>query len=358
MRDVRELLVVELLGGFGDLLLALPAVHALARSHPAARVTVLTFAPGDALLRHDPHVHRVVATADHREGAPRAAVAATLARVRPDLVVTTTTYDGIAALCRDAAPHAVTDLWAGAPDGQRVDRRFLELLVAAGAVRPELADLPLRVHLTDAERRAGAEVLGAVVGEGSPVLLVPQAGMPVKEWPAPRWAELAERLRGEGTPVAAVTADGRSPVPGVPALPPQDLRGLAAVLAAAGARGGRVLGADTGPVRLATAVGTPAVALVGPTSAGRYGLDPRQGTSLQGLAGCPVRTPRAITEQECWWSARCPLTGGGPPACMADLAVDAVLDAVRALPGAPGTRPGGRGQGEDAEGASAVRSVR
>ncbi|RJK95449.1 glycosyltransferase family 9 protein [Vallicoccus soli] len=357
-RDVRDVLVVELLGGFGDLLLALPAVHALARSHPGARVGVLTFTPGDALLRHDPHVHRVLATSDHAEGAPRAAVAAALEQLRPDLVVTTTTYDGIADLCRSTAPWAVTDLWAGAPDGQRVDRRFLELLVAAGAVREDLHDLPLTVHLAPGERARGAQVLAAAVGDGPggpPVVLVPEAGMPVKEWPAERWAGLADRLRRRGRPVVAATASGTSPVPGVPGLAPQDLRGLAAALAAAGDRGGAVVGADTGPVRLATAVGTPAVALVGPTSAGRYGLDPRQGTSLQGLPGCPVRRPRSITEQECWWSAACPLTGGGGPACMADLGVDEVLAALDglerprragALPadgGAPLGRPGAPG---------------
>ena len=88
-----------------------------------------------------------------------------------------------------------------------------------------------------------------------------------------------------------------------------------------------VVGGDTGPVRLATAVRARAVALFGPTVVGRYGLDPRSGVSLQGLPGCEVRRPLAITEQECWWSARCPLTGGDP-ACLADLSVDAVAAAV------------------------------
>jgi len=94
-----------------------------------------------------------------------------------------------------------------------------------------------------------------------------------------------------------------------------------------GEHGGVVVGGDTGPVRLATAVGARAVALFGPTVAGRYGLDSRAGTSLQGLPGCEVRRPLAITEQECWWSARCPLTGGDP-ACLADLSVAAVAAAV------------------------------
>ena len=122
-------------------------------------------------------------------------------------------------------------------------------------------------------------------------------------------------------------AAGSTPVPGTVLLPPGGLRDLAANLAVVGERGGVVVGGDTGPVRLATAVGAHAVGLFGPTVVGRYGLDPRAGVSLQGLPGCEVRRPLAITEQECWWSARCPLTGGDP-ACLADLSVDAVAAAV------------------------------
>ena len=94
--------------------------------------------------------------------------------------------------------------------------------------------------------------------------------------------------------------------------------------------GGVAVGGDTGPVRLATAAGLPAVGLYGATLAVRYGLSHGSSTNLQGLPGCEVRRPTAITEQECWWSARCPLSGDGAPACMADLDTAQVLDAVLA----------------------------
>ena len=327
---VREVLVVELLGGFGDVLLALPAVHALARSHPGASVRVLTFPPGDVLLREDPSVAEVVTTGDHRPGAPRRAVAAELARRRYDLVVTTTTYDGIADVCAAAAPRAVTDLWRRPPVDERVDRRFLRLLAEAGAIAPEHADTPLRVVLTDAERADGEQELDTLVPPGAvPVVLVPGAGMPVKRWPSPRWEQLAAECAAQGHPVLQVGLDAPS-VRGSVAVPAGDLRALAAFLAAVGGRGGVVVGGDTGPVRLATAVGARAVGLYGPTVAGRYGLDPALATDLQGLPDCPVRLPAAFPEQECWWSARCPLSrdGSGDPECMADLSVAAVAEAV------------------------------
>ena len=325
--ELREILVVELLGGFGDLLLALPAVHGLARSHPSARVTVLTFAPGDALLCHDPHVAEVVVAPDHSEGAPRRLVEEVLASRSWDLAVTTTTYDGIGDACRRSAATAVTNLWQGAPDGHLVDLRFLELLHHAGAVDEAQLGAPLRVHLTEDERRAGGEVLtSAGLGGPGTVLLVPGSGMRVKEWPSERWAGLVSRLHEGGARAGTVGAPGTAAVPGTTLLPPGDLRALASTFAALAAAGGAVVGGDTGPVRLATAVGAPAVGLYGPTSAARYGLRP-PGTSLQGLPACAVRRPSSITEQECWWSARCPLTGDDP-ACMADLPVDAVAEAV------------------------------
>lgn len=330
MTPPRNVLVVELLGGLGDVLMVLPAVHALARSHPHAAVRVLTFRPGDQLLAADPYVAEVVGVDRGPDGTARAAVARELARRPYDLVVTTTRYDGIGELCATAA-RAVTDLWRRPPPTERVDRRFLRLLRADGVIHPAYADLPVRVHLTAAERAAGRAALPA--GD-RPVLLVPDSGMRVKEWPADRWAALAARVAAAGHPVLSVPAPGRSgPVPGIRSLPATDLRGLAAVFAAAAGRDGTVVGGDTGPLRLAAAVGARTVGLFGPTLATRYGLAQGGGAvDLQGRPDCPVRRPLAISEQDCWWTAACPLTGGGPPACLADLTVDAVARAATPVP--------------------------
>ena len=86
--------------------MVLPVIHALHRRHPGAQLRVLTHQPGDVLLQHDPAVTAVVLAERGRE---RAAVLAELDRWRPDLVVTTTRYDGIADAIEELAPQSVTE---------------------------------------------------------------------------------------------------------------------------------------------------------------------------------------------------------------------------------------------------------
>jgi ADP-heptose:LPS heptosyltransferase len=329
VKEKRQILVVELLGGFGDVLLVLPAIHALARSHPDAEVCVLTFAPGHVLLRRDPLVAHAVPTSDHSDGAPLRAVEEELTRTPYDLVVTTTTYGGIPEACRRLAAEAVTDLWRDPPPDERVDRRFLRVLAWDGMIDERFVDEPLHVQLGVDEMVIGGHVVDRLAPTGSPVVFVPGSGMPVKQWPAPRWELLASALRTAGHPVLVAGRPDLPRIAGTVRLPPGDLRALAAQLAAVGVRGGLVVGPDTGPVRLAVATGTPAVVLFGPTAASRYGADPALAVSLQGLPGCEIRRPTSIAEQECWWSAHCPLTGAAP-ACMDDLSVEQVLSAVTA----------------------------
>jgi len=315
---VADLLVIDLLGGIGDLVMLLPSLRGLARRHPRAAMRVLTHAPGATLLDPDPDVAEVRAV---RKGTERAAVVAELERRPPDLVVSTTRYDGIAEEIERRVPGSVTDLWRRPPPDEPVARRYHRILAAEGLVRGRYA--PPRLHLTAPERSAGRHLLASLLpaGDAAPVVLVPDAGMAVKRWP--HQDRLVAELTRRGVPVLVLGRD----------VPPTSLRELAALFAAVGRRGGAVVGADTGPVRVAAAAGGRTVGLFGPTVAARYGLDPPS-VDLQGLPGCPHRRPTAITEQVCWWDAACPLAGHGP-ACMADLTPTAVLTTVLDALGGP-----------------------
>ena len=204
MKEKRQILVVELLGGFGDVLLVLPAIHALARSHPNAEVCVLTFAPGHVLLRRDPLVAHAVPTSDHSDGAPLRAVEEELTRTPYDLVVTTTTYGGIPEACRRLAAEAVTDLWRDPPPDERVDRRFLRVLAWDGMIDERFVDEPLHVQLGVDEMVIGGHVVDRLAPAGTPVVLVPGSGMPVKQWPAARWSSLRPRSARLGTPSSSL----------------------------------------------------------------------------------------------------------------------------------------------------------
>ena len=321
----RSILFVELLGGLGDLLIALPAIHALSRSHPQARVTVLTFAPGDQLLATDPHVAEVVRAEQGPPEAQRDAVALLAARGF-DLIVSDTRYGGIPeTLSAAPAGMVVDDLWRRPPPDERIDLRFLALLTADGLIEPHLAGLEPRVVLTPAELARGRAVL-----PGAPAVLLPDAGMDIKRWAPEHFRALGGLLARDGRPVVAAARDpelAAAVIEGVPAarvLPQMGLRELAGALAAAGV----CVAGDTGPARLAAAVGTPTVTLFGPSWAGRFGLRAAH-SSLQSPLPCEVRNPANMTDQLCWYSGRCVFDDRRT--CVDDLDVGTVHRAVRAV---------------------------
>ncbi len=109
------------------------------------------------------------------------------------------------------------------------------------------------------------------------VALNPGAGRPKKRWPVRHWRRLAERLVLEGSfrllllwgPGEEALAAAISESLPVPFLlpPPTTFLDLTALLR----RVAVVVAADTGPLHLAAAVGTPCLGLYGPTPPERNG---------------------------------------------------------------------------------------
>jgi len=112
-----------------------------------------------------------------------------------------------------------------------------------------------------------------VGGEGF-VLLAPTAGWGAKQWPIEKYRELAERMKAAGYTVL-VNAGSADDLAATNELAAE---GHATVvecnvsqLIALTRRAKLVIGGDTGPVHLASALGRPVVALFGPTDPRRNG---------------------------------------------------------------------------------------
>jgi len=140
------------------------------------------------------------------------------------------------------------------------------------------SDVALRVEESD-ETRVCSDLRQA--GIESYVVLSPGGGWRAKCWPAERFGELCRKIRAEiGLPCVINYGPGEDTlaeeVRGAsgdanPLLYDGELGALMALL-----RGARcIVGGDTGPLHLAIALGTRAVALFGPTDPARNGPYPR-----------------------------------------------------------------------------------
>ena len=194
---------------------------------------------------------------------------------------------------------------------------YAEALAPLGVTAPARP----RIHLSPAARALAADALGRA--RGPIVAIAPGARWATKRWPAERFAGVADALAREGASLVLAGGPGdreafhtmrahlRAPV--AADLSPLPVDALAAALA----RVHLLVACDSGPVHLAAAVGTPVVALYGPTSPARWGPPaPSRAISL-GL-GC----------------APCSNHGGdfcpeGHHRCLADLGTEAVLAAAR-----------------------------
>jgi ADP-heptose:LPS heptosyltransferase len=334
--NTHNILFVELLGGLGDVLIALGAIQALARSHPQARLTALTFPPGGELLERDPLIYEVAYAPKpdtaHPHGA-REAVEKLVTQRSWELIVSDTSYDSIDELiAASGVPHVVTNLWRSPPADERVGERFLRLILAEGLIDRNAISPPL-LYLTAEERSSAAERLA---GTRCPLaFLIPDAGMDVKRWPEERWAALGRALRDsyaadvvvpvgsdpeQATRIASLVEEG------VRVWPRGTLRELAAALSHADL----VVGADTGPTRIATALRVPTVTLFGPSWYGRYGQPPPH-INLQGHPSCPQRLVSDFTQQPCWYGGACTLEDRSWLTCLEDISVGEVLVAAASL---------------------------
>ncbi len=178
-------------------------------------------------------------------------------------------------------------------------------------------EFPLEVTPSDVVREV-RERTGAGA-EGRFALLNPGAAWPNKRWPPDRIGALAAGIRARhGLSSAVLWGPGEEPMArrvveashGAAVLAPQTrIADLVAVTRAASL----IVSGDTGPLHIATAVGTPIVGIYGPTSAARNGPWAASDITVSRTAICGCHDKRRCRRAT---------------PCLLDVPVDEVLEAV------------------------------
>jgi len=274
------------LGSLGDVIHAIPAVAALRAHDPAARVDWLVDPRYTDVVGMVRGVDRVIPIDPRSDKLALLFRLGDLRRTRYDavfdvqgliksavltwLVGAKRTFGLPPAHLREPAARLFYTDTPDLGDVTHVIDKGLALVANVGA-KPVEPAFPLDVPPSGPAREVVARHRSGFA------LLNPGAAWPNKQWPADRFGALAARLRAEhGLPSVVlwgpaereraqqvVAASG-----GTATLAPETR--ITDIFAMAQAARLMVSG-DTGPLHIACAVGTPVVALFGPTSAGRNG---------------------------------------------------------------------------------------
>jgi heptosyltransferase-2 len=327
-----DVLVVRF-SAIGDILLTTPLLRALRARHPGARISVLTKRQYLPLLTDNPHVDEVF-------GISRASrlteVAAQLRAIR---------YTHLLDLHGSLRTGALRVLAPGAWRGYSKRRLARELLIRTkrNIYRDDVpvperyfeaaADLDVRPDggppefflNARAEERALTWLAQAGIGQQRPLIAIaPGAAHATKRWPVPNWVSLARKVIGTGADVVVLGGVDDSALAGelVARVGAHAANSAGALgLQETGAvikRAAALVSGDTGVMHMATGVGTPVVALFGPT--------------VRQFGFFPYNAHAAVLERDllcrpcsAHGNAECPL---GHHLCMRQITADNVFTAL------------------------------
>lgn len=340
-----ERLLIRLPNWVGDIMMALPAVHALRTHLPAARIVAMARTAHVELASRIAAFDRVVA-APPPEGRGRLrAWQQAVEALRGERLQA-------AVLLAPSFESALTARAAGIPVrvGHATDRRELLLTqrVAADAARHRSAGFLDVAAALGAAPAAGASALAlqppereyaddlfrlaGIAAEDRPVLVNPAAAKTPRAWSSDRFCRLAETIaeHAAGAPVLVHHHAPFDPPAGWPARPSIHLVGGATLvqLCAVIERCRLYVGNDSGPLHIAAALGLPTVGIYGPSTPDH--------TSPQGGPGaghCAVSARFACSPCRERFFDECPSppTADGRPPCLDQVPLEAVADQVDRL---------------------------
>lgn len=320
----------------GDVTHTLPALHALRRQYPQARITWLVEEAAAGLLVGHPALDRLLISrrkhwAQELRRGPRRALAALGEAYRFLRQLRDTRYDllldfqgllksgVLVALARAKRKVGFGRGMAHAEGSwiflneripavdmniHALDRELL-LLKAIGVEAPAVE---FALPITAAHRQKVEALLAAAqVDRTRPLIAInPQATWPTKLWFAERFAELADRLAARGWAVVFTGSPGdRDEVARILSAmqsPAANLAGATSLLelAALYQMAQVVVSTDTGPMHIAAATGTPVVAIFGSTAPWRTGPWGEQHRVVRVEMACsPCLKKGCPTQREC-----------------------------------------------------------
>jgi ADP-heptose:LPS heptosyltransferase len=344
--SVRRVLLLRL-ERIGDLVMALPAIRDVRALAPDAQIDLAVGSWNASLARTIPNIDRVetldaswLAREGNGLGLRKLVGEARGWRTRhydlainfePDIrsnAILAAAGAGYNAGWRSGGGGALLDLALDYDPSAHTTANARRLIGETFGKRPPDAARPLIV-IPDAAAADAADRL-RTTSSGPMIGVHVSGGRPIKQWDPARFAEVARRAADAwGATIVATGSAGDRPLVDAlrRALAPRtvvDVSGAGDVVDAAAvlARLDLLITGDTGPMHLAWAVGTPVVAVFGPSDPARYvttgPLDRIVRIDLPCSPCNRIRRP----------PSRC---SGHTPDCLAGVTVDAVYDAVGAV---------------------------
>ena len=317
------------LGSLGDVIHAIPAVAALRARYPDAQIDWLVDPRYTAVLQLVEGLNEAIPVNPRKSVAALLGTVRRLRRARYDAAVDLQGLMKSAVLARAAGAQRVIGLprahlrepaarffYSETPDPGRdphVIHKNLGLMRALGADDVRVA-FPLKLP-----RTVTGDTVAAGFGPEGYALINPGAAWPNKRWPPQRFGALAVEIRerigvrslvlwgpGEEDIASLVVSSSRGAAERAPQTTIVDIFAIAR-------RAKLMVSGDTGPLHIAAAVGTPVVALFGPTFAERNGPWSKDDITISRAARC-----------FCHYERKCRLL----QPCIDDIAVGEVVSAA------------------------------